>query len=83
MDVMIGFTLLALAGKSTAILPNPKCIQTSKYNWVHCHKKIPSHGIASDAGKTKSLKNNRWKTFHPCRLLSAYVCSGGCPRTTR
>jgi hypothetical protein len=77
MDVTIGFTLLALAGKSMAILPidtwNPKCIQTSKYHWVHCHKKTPSHGSASDAGKTKSLKNNGWNTFCPRRLLSTYV----------
>jgi hypothetical protein len=57
MDVPIGFTLLALAGKSMAILPidawNPKCIQTSKYHWIHCRKKTHSRGIASDAGKTK------------------------------
>jgi hypothetical protein len=42
-DVTIGFTLLALAGKSMAILPtdswNQKCIQTSKYRWVlQCRK---------------------------------------------
>jgi hypothetical protein len=49
MDVSIGFTLLALVGKSMDILPmdtwNPKCIQTSKYHWVHCRKKTPSRGI--------------------------------------
>jgi hypothetical protein len=59
-DVTIGFMRLALAGKSRANFPidtwNPKCIQTSKYNWIHCRKKTPSRGIASDAGKPRSLK---------------------------
>ena len=59
-DVQIGFALLALAGKSMAILPtdawNPKCIRTSKRHWIHCGKNVRSRGIASNAGKTKSLK---------------------------
>jgi hypothetical protein len=42
-EVTIDFTLLALAGKSMAILPtnswNLKCIQTSKYRWaLQCRK---------------------------------------------
>jgi hypothetical protein len=42
-DLTIGFTLLALAGKSMVILPadslNKKCIQTAKYRWaLQCRK---------------------------------------------
>jgi hypothetical protein len=62
-----------------AILPidtwNPKCIPISKYHWVHCRKKTPSHGIASNTGKPK-FEDAAFIPWVECSLEHQAFCLG-------